>query len=173
MIMKEIIFYQHPNNKAPVVEWLKTLDKPFRIRIQDRLTRIEQDDNFGDFKKIDSELSELRFNYGSGYRIYYSEINLENLPSYKECLLLAQNIKEKLKFKNIYSIEPIKKYYYVPHASKLTGFTETIDGNFSANYTDNSGSERIIGYKLLTHATENNSYYNEKKAIESWKKKES
>ena len=105
--------------------------------------------------------------------IYYSEINLENLPSYKECLLLAQNIKEKLKFKNIYSIEPIKKYYYVPHASKLTGFTETIDGNFSANYTDNSGSERIIGYKLLTHATENNSYYNEKKAIESWKKKES
>ena len=75
MIMKVIIFYQHPNNKAPVVEWLKTLDKPFRIRIQDRLTRIEQDDNFGDFKKIDSELSELRFNYGSGYRIYYSEIN--------------------------------------------------------------------------------------------------
>ena len=73
--MKEILFYRHTNNKIPVVEWLKTLDKPFRIRIQDRLTRIEQDDNFGDFKKIDSELSELRFNFGCGYRIYYSEIN--------------------------------------------------------------------------------------------------
>lgn len=73
--MKEILFYEHTNNKIPVVEWLKTIDKPFRTRIQDRLTRIEQDDNFGDFKKIDSELSELRFNFGSGYRIYYTEIN--------------------------------------------------------------------------------------------------
>ena len=73
--MKEILFYRHTNNKIPVVEWLKTLDKPIRTRIQDRLTRIEQDDNFGDFKKIDSELSELRFNFGRGYRIYYSEIN--------------------------------------------------------------------------------------------------
>ena len=57
------------------LEWLKILDKPFRTRIQDRLTRIEQDDNFGDYKKIDNELSELRFNFGSGYRIYYTEIN--------------------------------------------------------------------------------------------------
>ena len=69
------MFYRHTNNKTPVVEWLKTLDKPSRIRIQNRLTRIEQDDNFGDFKKIDSELSELRFSFGSGYRIYYTEIN--------------------------------------------------------------------------------------------------
>ncbi len=73
--MKEVLFYRHTNNRVPVVEWLKTLDKPFRSRIQDRLTRIEQDDNFGDTKKIDNELSELRFNFGSGYRIYYTEIN--------------------------------------------------------------------------------------------------
>ena len=73
--MKEILFYRHTNNKIPILEWLKTLDKPFRTRIQDRLTRIEQDDNFGDYKKIDNELSELRFNFGSGYRIYYTEIN--------------------------------------------------------------------------------------------------
>ena len=73
--MKEIRFYQHTNNKVPVVEWLKSLDKPFRIRIQDRLTRIEQDGNFGDFKKLDIDISELRFNFGSGYRIYYTEID--------------------------------------------------------------------------------------------------
>ena len=54
---------------------VKILDKPFRTRIQDRLTRFEQDDNFGDNKKIDNELFELRFNFGSGYRIYYTEIN--------------------------------------------------------------------------------------------------
>ena len=73
--MKEIWFYQHTNNKVPVVEWLKSLDKGIRIRIQDRLTRIEQDDNFGDFKKLDNEISELRFSFGSGYRIYYTEVN--------------------------------------------------------------------------------------------------
>ena len=73
--MKEVLFYRHTNNRVPVVEWLKTLDKPFRSRIQDRLTRIEQDDNFEKKKKIDNELSELRFNFGSGYRIYYTEIN--------------------------------------------------------------------------------------------------
>ena len=73
--MKEIQFYQHTNNKVPVVEWLKSLDKGVRIRIQDRLTRIEQDDNFGDFKKLDNELSELRFSFGSGYRIYYTEVD--------------------------------------------------------------------------------------------------
>jgi len=75
IIMKEIRFYQHTNNKVPVVEWLKSLDKGIRIRIQDRLTRIEQDDNFGDFKKIDNEISELRFSFGSGYRIYYTEVD--------------------------------------------------------------------------------------------------
>lgn len=73
--MKEITFYQHTNNKVPVVEWLKSLDKSFQIRVQDRLVRIEQNDNFGDFKKLDNEISELRFNFGSGYRIYYTEID--------------------------------------------------------------------------------------------------
>lgn len=73
--MKEIQFYQHTNNKIPVVEWLKSIDKPFRIRIQDRLNRIEESDNFGDFKKLDNEISELRFNFGGGYRIYYAEVD--------------------------------------------------------------------------------------------------
>lgn len=73
--MKEILFYQHTNNKIPIVEWFKSLDKPFRARVQDRLTRIEQDDNFGDFKKLDDEISELRFKFGSGYRVYYTEVD--------------------------------------------------------------------------------------------------
>lgn len=73
--MKEIRFYQHTNNKVPVVDWLKGLDKQVRARIQDRFVRIEQDENFGDFKKLDNELSELRFNFGSGYRIYYTEVD--------------------------------------------------------------------------------------------------
>ena len=73
--MKEIRFYQHTNNKVPVIEWLKDLDKSVKSRVQDRLVRIEQDGNFGNFKKLDNELSELRFNFGSGYRVYYTEVD--------------------------------------------------------------------------------------------------
>lgn len=73
MIMKEIRFYQHINGKIPVVVWLKSLDKSIVRRIQDRLARIEEYGNFGDYKMIDNEISELRFDFGSGYRIYYHE----------------------------------------------------------------------------------------------------
>ena len=72
--MKELKYYQHINGKAPVIEWLKSLDISMSKRINGRLARIAEDDNFGDFKKIDDNISELRFNFGSGYRIYYSEV---------------------------------------------------------------------------------------------------
>ena len=49
----------------------KFVDKVTRARIQSRLTRILEN-NFGDFKKIDSEISELRLKFGAGYRIYYT-----------------------------------------------------------------------------------------------------
>ena len=61
------------NNKAPFIEWLNSLDKVAKARVQSRLTRILEN-NFGDHKKIDNEISELRLHFGKGYRIYYSEI---------------------------------------------------------------------------------------------------
>lgn len=73
--MKQFQYYQHTNSKIPVIIWLKELDKSFKHIILDRLTRIEEDGNFGDFKIIDDEISELRFNFGNGYRIYYAEVN--------------------------------------------------------------------------------------------------
>lgn len=40
-----------------------------------RLKRIKQG-NFGDYKPLqNSELSELRFDFGKGYRIYFKEID--------------------------------------------------------------------------------------------------
>ena len=66
---------QLENNKAPFVEWMDSLDKVTKSRIQSRLTRLLEN-NFGDHKKIDSEISELRLKFGSGYRIYYTEIDL-------------------------------------------------------------------------------------------------
>ncbi len=65
---------QLSNDKVPFIDWLESLDKANRARIQSRLTRLLEN-NFGDHKKIDNEISELRLKFGSGYRIYYTEID--------------------------------------------------------------------------------------------------
>lgn len=65
---------QLSNDKVPFIEWLESLDKITRVRIQSRLTRLLEN-NFGDHKKIDNDISELRLKFGSGYRIYYTEID--------------------------------------------------------------------------------------------------
>ncbi len=63
-----------PNGKAPITEWLDSLDSMCRKRINQRILRIE-DGNFGDCKKISEDISELRFTFGKGFRIYYTEQN--------------------------------------------------------------------------------------------------
>lgn len=65
---------QLKNDKSPFIEWLNSLDKVTKARVQSRLTRLLEN-NFGDHKKIDNEISELRFKFGLGYRIYYTEID--------------------------------------------------------------------------------------------------
>ncbi|MBR1423960.1 type II toxin-antitoxin system RelE/ParE family toxin [bacterium] len=65
---------QLSNGKSPFIDWLESLDKVTKSRIQSRLTRLLEN-NFGDHKRIDNEISELRLKFGSGYRIYYAEID--------------------------------------------------------------------------------------------------
>ena len=43
-------------------------------RIKKRLERVEEG-NYGDYKPLDKDISELRFKFGSGYRIYFTEAN--------------------------------------------------------------------------------------------------
>ena len=69
--MKEVKFYKLENEKEPIKEWLLSLDSSTRVKIIKRLERI-YDDNFGDYKQIAPNLYELRFFFGSGYRIYYT-----------------------------------------------------------------------------------------------------
>ncbi len=90
---------QLANNKVPFIEWMNSLDKNTKIRVQSRLTRLLEN-NFGDHKKIDNEISELRFKFGSGYRIYYTEIdniivlliNGGNKSTQNKDILKAKNI---------------------------------------------------------------------------------
>ncbi len=53
------------------VAWLDSLkDKRAQIRIVARLRRIEAG-SLGDWKPIEGDVSELRVDYGQGYRLYF------------------------------------------------------------------------------------------------------
>jgi putative addiction module killer protein len=53
-------------------KWFKGLkDVAVKRKVLARLDRLKND-NFGDFKRIDNNLFELRFFFGSGLRIYYA-----------------------------------------------------------------------------------------------------
>ncbi len=97
--MDKIEFYKLENGKEPVKEWLNSLDNITRIKIIKRIERI-YDDNFGDFKQIAPNLYELRFSFGSGYRIYYTIRN--------NVLVLLLNAGDKSK--QAKDIEIAKKY---------------------------------------------------------------
>ena len=70
--MKEIYTYKTSTGKCPFEEWFYKLDKTAQARVEKRLERVEEG-NYGDFKKLDSDIFELRFTFGSGYRIYFTE----------------------------------------------------------------------------------------------------
>lgn len=53
-------------------DWLDNLrNRTAVLRIAARIDRAEQG-NLGDTKSITNEISELRFFFGSGYRVYYT-----------------------------------------------------------------------------------------------------
>ena len=72
--MKQIEIFELNDGKKPLLIWIKSLDKTMQARIINRFDRL-QEDNYGDFKVIDSEIKELRFKFGSGYRVYFHENN--------------------------------------------------------------------------------------------------
>ncbi|WP_428353609.1 type II toxin-antitoxin system RelE/ParE family toxin [Methyloprofundus sp.] len=59
-------------NKSEFDKWFSVLkDSSVKQKVLARLARIENG-NFGDFKKVSSNLFELRFFFSSGIRIYYT-----------------------------------------------------------------------------------------------------
>jgi putative addiction module killer protein len=96
---KEVLFYITKDGKCPIKNWLKKLDLKSRGRINVRLQRLEYG-AYGDYKQISSNLYELRFFFGSGYRVYFTEKN-NNIV-----LLLSGGDKDSQK-KDIKQIEKI------------------------------------------------------------------
>ena len=69
--MYKITYLMLQDGKAPILLWLDSLDSGIRKRINQRILRL-QDGNFGDSKKLSDDISELRFTFGKGYRVYYT-----------------------------------------------------------------------------------------------------
>ena len=69
---KTVIVYRDAAGVEPFTDWLNGLrDARTRRRILQRLFRLESG-NYGDYKRIGAGVSELRFFFGPGYRVYYS-----------------------------------------------------------------------------------------------------
>jgi putative addiction module killer protein len=70
---KAVIVYRDTAGKEPFTEWLNSLRDPkTRRRILKRLWRLESG-YFGDCKRLGGGVSELRFFFGPGYRVYFGE----------------------------------------------------------------------------------------------------
>ena len=70
---KEIVVFRAKDGQVPFEDWLDDLnDKRAVARVLARLARVRQG-NFGDCKSVGEGVSELRVDYGPGYRVYFGQ----------------------------------------------------------------------------------------------------
>ena len=70
---KEVVALPAQDGQVPFEEWLDDLnDKRAVARILARLARVRQG-NLGDCKSVGEGVSELRVDYGPGYRVYFGQ----------------------------------------------------------------------------------------------------
>ncbi len=74
MGLQELRIYQRQDGTQPFTVWLAELtDRQASARIRVRLARLSLG-NFGDCKALDGGVSELRVDWGPGYRVYFARI---------------------------------------------------------------------------------------------------
>ena len=68
---KEVLVFRAKDGNVPFQEWLDDLkDKRAVAKVLARLARVRQG-NLGDCKSVGEGVSELRVDYGPGYRVYF------------------------------------------------------------------------------------------------------
>ncbi len=70
---RQVMLYVTETGHIPFLRWIETLpDRQARARIRIRLARASLG-NFGDHRAVGSGVSELRIDYGPGYRVYLGQ----------------------------------------------------------------------------------------------------
>ncbi len=72
----ELRAYIAKNGKSYFREWVESLDLRAMKTIDRRLLRLESG-NFGDVKPVGEGVSELRIDFGPGYRVYFGQAGKE------------------------------------------------------------------------------------------------
>ena len=86
--MVKVVHYVAEDGTDYFDEWLQNQDTEIRARVQTRIDRVELG-NFGDHKGVGKGVSELRIDFGPGYRVYYG------LDSEKLVILLVGGTKKR------------------------------------------------------------------------------
>ena len=72
---RKLLAHRTSNGREPFTEWYDSIrDEEIENRIGRRLDRIRSG-NFGDYRSVGAGVFELRFSFGPGYRIYFSEVD--------------------------------------------------------------------------------------------------
>jgi putative addiction module killer protein len=69
---REILVCQDEDGREPFTEWLNGLDVQTRARVRVRIDRLEEG-LFGDVEPVGEGVSELRLDFGPGYRVYFGQ----------------------------------------------------------------------------------------------------
>jgi len=67
----EVEIYSDEKGRSPFIEWMAKIAAVDERRIRKRILRIETG-NLGDYKSVGEGVFELRFFFGSGYRVYFA-----------------------------------------------------------------------------------------------------